>query len=47
MSRAIILLHLEGYPHDEIAGIIGISTTNVGTRIHRIRQRLQDEFGAA
>lgn len=47
MSRAIILLYLEGHPHGEIAAIIGISTSNVGTRIHRIKQRLQDEFGAA
>ncbi len=46
MSRAIVLLHLDGYPHDEIAAIVGISTSNVGTRIHRIKQRLKDEFGA-
>lgn len=45
MSRAIILLYMDGYPHDEIAGIIGISSTNVATRIHRIKQRLQREAG--
>lgn len=44
MTRAIILLYLEGYAHDEIAGIIGISSSNVATRIHRIKQRLQREI---
>jgi RNA polymerase sigma-70 factor, ECF subfamily len=46
MSRALILLYMEGYPHEEIAGIIGISSTNVATRIHRIKQRLQRETEA-
>ena len=47
MSRAIVLLHLDGYPHDEIASIVGISNSNVGTRIHRIKQRLQREADAS
>ena len=46
MSRAIILLYMEGYPQDEIAGIIGITSTNVATRIHRIKHRLQREAEA-
>ncbi len=42
VDRALVLFHLEGYGHDEIATLVGLSTTNVATRLHRIRQRLQD-----
>ena len=47
MSRALILLYLEGYNHGEIAEILGTSATNVGTRIHRIKNRLRDQHNAA
>lgn len=47
MSRALILLYLEGYSHAEIAEILGVSVTNVGTRIGRIKSRLQQEQNAA
>jgi RNA polymerase sigma factor (sigma-70 family) len=46
MDRALIILSLDGYSHDEIAEILGISPSNVSTRIHRIKQRLQREFDA-
>jgi len=42
-SKAIILLYLEGYRHDEIAEITGISKTNVGTRISRIKEQLKSK----
>jgi len=47
MSRALIVLYLEGYSHAEIAEILGISATNAGTRINRIKNRLRDELNAA
>jgi RNA polymerase sigma factor (sigma-70 family) len=47
MSRALIILYLEGYSHAEIAEILGISVTNVGTRINRIKNRLREEHSAA
>jgi RNA polymerase sigma factor (sigma-70 family) len=47
MSRALIVLYLEGYNHAEIAETLGISATNVGTRLSRIKQRLRDEVNAA
>jgi RNA polymerase sigma-70 factor (ECF subfamily) len=47
MSRALLVLYLEGYHHAEIAEILGISVTNVGTRISRIKSRLRDERNAA
>lgn len=40
-SKAIILLYLDGQKHDEIAEITGISKTNVGTRISRIKEQLR------
>jgi RNA polymerase sigma-70 factor (ECF subfamily) len=47
MSRALLILYLEGYSHAEIAEILGISVTNVGTRINRIKNRLREERDAA
>lgn len=47
INRALILLYLEGYAQDEIADIVGISPSNVGTRIQRIKQRLQRDYAAA
>ncbi len=46
MDRALILLFLDGRDHGEIAEIVGITPTNVATRIHRLKQRLQREFAA-
>ena len=40
-DRAIVLLWLEGIPHDEIAAIVGITTSNVATRLFRIREQLK------
>ena len=40
-SKAIILLYLDGYRHNEIAELTGISKTNVGTRISRIKEQLK------
>lgn len=37
INKAIILLYLDGNSHTEIAEITGISKTNVGTRISRIK----------
>lgn len=39
-DRGIILLWLEGISYDEIGAIIGISATNVGTRLMRIKDKL-------
>lgn len=39
-DRALLLLHLEARSSSEIADVLGLSITNVTTRISRIRQRL-------
>jgi RNA polymerase sigma-70 factor, ECF subfamily len=41
LNKAIILLYLDGNSHDDISVITGISKTNVGTRISRIKEQLK------
>lgn len=41
INKAIIMLYLDGNSHDEIAEITGISKSNVGTRICRIKEQLK------
>jgi RNA polymerase sigma-70 factor (ECF subfamily) len=42
LNKAIILLYLDGNSHDEISNITGISKTNVGTRIGRIKEQIKN-----
>jgi DNA-directed RNA polymerase specialized sigma24 family protein len=41
LDRGIVFLFLEGKSHDEIAEIVGISSSNVGTRLSRIKDKLK------
>jgi RNA polymerase sigma-70 factor (ECF subfamily) len=41
LERALILLYLEDRPYKEIAEIMGITTTNVSTKINRIKEKLK------
>ncbi len=45
LERALLLLYLEGHDHPAIAEVLGLTTTNVATKIGRIKQRLQREHG--
>ena len=40
-NKVIIILYLDGNSHEEISFITGISKTNVGTRITRIKEQLK------
>lgn len=40
-DRPIVILHLEGLSYQEIADVVGISASNVGTRLNRIRKKLR------
>jgi RNA polymerase sigma factor (sigma-70 family) len=40
IEKGIILLHLEGKNYDEISLITGFTSTNVGTRLNRIKQKI-------
>ena len=44
IDKAIVVLHLEGYQNKEIAEILNISPTNVGTRFNRIKSQLKMKF---
>lgn len=39
-DRSLILLLLDGFSYREMAEIVGISESNVGVKIHRIKQQL-------
>jgi len=41
LNRALILLYLEGQSYAEIADVLGISETNVATKINRAKQTLR------
>ena len=40
IEKGIIILYMEGCKNGEIADIIGISLSNVSTKIHRIKEKL-------
>jgi RNA polymerase sigma-70 factor (ECF subfamily) len=42
LDRALLLLYLEERPNGEIADILGITATNVTTKINRLKERLRD-----
>ena len=44
LNRALILLFFEGFSSEEIAEVVGISASNVSTRINRLKTKLQAEF---
>lgn len=43
-SKALILLYLDGNTYPEIAGIVGITETNVATKISRLKNQMKQEF---
>lgn len=47
LNRALILLYLEDRSYAEIAEILGISETNVATKISRIKHKLRGQMTAA
>jgi len=44
LNRALLLLYLDERSQREIAEILGISETNVATKIGRLKQRLRDDL---
>jgi RNA polymerase sigma-70 factor, ECF subfamily len=40
-DRLIITMYLEGFTQQEIADNVGITTSQVGVRVHRIKKKLQ------
>lgn len=44
IEKGIILLHLEGKTYAEIASITGFTSSNVGTRLGRIKQKIRSQI---
>ena len=44
LDKALMILYLEEKSHREMAEIIGISSTNVATKIGRIKEQLKQKF---
>lgn len=47
LNKALLLLYLDGQSHHEISLVLGISQTNVATKIGRLKDRLREQFRAA
>lgn len=44
LDKALMILYLEDKSHTEIGQILGISVSNVGTKIGRIKDKLKLRF---
>jgi RNA polymerase sigma-70 factor (ECF subfamily) len=44
LHRALMILYLDQKTYQEIAEILGITTTNVATKISRIKKTLKHQF---
>lgn len=44
LNKALMILYLDGNSHEEIAEILNISKSNVGTKINRTKEKLKEQF---
>lgn len=44
LNKAIILLYLENMTYEEIAGVTGLSKSNVSVRLVRIKREIENNF---
>jgi RNA polymerase sigma-70 factor, ECF subfamily len=44
LNKALILLYLDGHSYLEIAAVLGISESNVATKISRVKQMMRQEL---
>jgi RNA polymerase sigma-70 factor (ECF subfamily) len=44
LNRALMLLYLDDTSHRDIAKILGISETNVSTKINRLKLKIKEQF---
>jgi RNA polymerase sigma factor (sigma-70 family) len=47
LNKALTLLYLDGNSYREIADVLGISETNVATKLSRLKSTMRRELGAA
>lgn len=43
-NKEIVILYLDDYSYKEIAEIVGITESNVGTKINRLKKKLQEFY---
>lgn len=46
LNKALVLLYLEGHNHQEIGQVLGLSETNVATKLGRLKQRMAQEMAS-
>ncbi len=44
LDRGLMLLYLDDHSYREIAAILGITETNVATKLNRLKQRVREEM---
>ena len=44
LDRALVLLYLDDHSHRDIAAVLGLSESNVSTKLHRLKQRLRQRL---
>lgn len=47
LNKALVLLYLDANSHQEIASVLGISKTNVATKINRLKNKMKQELSGA
>jgi RNA polymerase sigma factor (sigma-70 family) len=47
LSKALVLLYLDGNNYQEIAEVLGISETNVATKISRLKKTMKQELAGS
>ncbi len=43
LDRGLLLLYLDDHSYRDIAAILGLSETNVATKLNRLKQRVREE----
>ena len=43
-DRALVILYIDGNSYAEIASVLGISESNVGTKLNRVKQQLRSDY---
>lgn len=46
IDRSIMLLYMEEYNYQEIAEIVGMNSSNIGVKVHRLKNQLQKHFNS-
>ena len=44
LDRGLMLLYLDDHSYREIAAVLGLTETNVATKLNRLKQRVREEM---